>query len=133
MAVTLKDIAQEAGTTVMTVSNVINGRYGKVSQATVYKVRAIAEKLDYVPSATARRPEPQSWLMPKAVRSTGMPAATAACRAGFCPAPAVRIWPMMTSSTSSGFTPARSIAALMATVPSVCAGIAAKALSGARP
>lgn len=54
MAVTLKDIAQEAGTTVMTVSNVINGRYGKVSQATVDKVRAIAEKLDYVPSATAR-------------------------------------------------------------------------------
>ncbi|MET4638035.1 LacI family DNA-binding transcriptional regulator [Mycetocola sp. 2940] len=54
MAVTLKDIAREAGTTVMTVSNVINGRYGKVSQATVDKVRAIAEKLEYVPSATAR-------------------------------------------------------------------------------
>ena len=65
--------------------------------------------------------------MPKAVRSTGMPAATAACRAGFCPVPAVRIWPRMTSSTSSGRTPARSIAALMATVPSTWAGSAAKA------
>jgi LacI family transcriptional regulator len=54
VAVTLKDIANEAGTTLMTVSNVINGRYDKVSQATVDRVRAIAEKLDYVPSATAR-------------------------------------------------------------------------------
>src|SRR3954452_12196469 len=33
-------------------------------------------------SATARRPEPQTWLMPKAVFSSGMPAARAAWRAG---------------------------------------------------
>ena len=37
------------------------------------------------PKATARRPEPQSWLMPSAVFSTGMPELTAAWRAGFWP------------------------------------------------
>ncbi len=37
------------------------------------------------PKATARRPEPQSWLMPSAVFSTGMPELIAAWRAGFWP------------------------------------------------
>ncbi len=74
------------------------------------------------PSATARRPEPQSWLMPKAVLLSGMPASIAALRAGFCPCAAVRIWPRITSSTSSPCRPARSSAACSATVPSTCAG-----------
>jgi hypothetical protein len=43
------------------------------------------------------------------------------------PGAAVRIWPMMTSSTSDGFTPARSSAATMATRPSSWAGTLAKA------
>jgi LacI family transcriptional regulator len=51
---TLKDIAKEAGVTVMTVSNVINGKYDKVSKSTVETVTEIARRLDYVPSATAR-------------------------------------------------------------------------------
>src|SRR4051794_1456525 len=74
------------------------------------------------PSATARRPEPQTWLMVSAVRSTGMPASTAACRAGFCPAPAVSTWPRITSDTSAASTFARSSASLIAIVPSSCAG-----------
>jgi hypothetical protein len=73
-------------------------------------------------SATARRPEPQSWLMPKAVLLSGRPAPIEAWRAGFCPSAAVRICPRITSSTSSEATPARSSAALSATMPSMCAG-----------
>lgn len=52
--VTLKDIAEEANVTVMTVSNVINGRSHKVSQETIQRVSEIARRMDYVPSATAR-------------------------------------------------------------------------------
>ena len=76
----------------------------------------------WAPSATALSPEPQSWFMPQAGASTGMPAAIEACRAGFCPAPAARICPRMTSDTSPGSSPARSSAAWMATFPSSCAG-----------
>ena len=43
--------------------------------------------------ATARRPEPHTWLMPKAVAASGMPAARAAWRDGFWPSPAARTWP----------------------------------------
>src|SRR5690606_30096119 len=46
-----------------------------------------------------------------------MPAPIAAWRAGFCPAPAVRIWPSTTSLTSAGSTFVRSSAALIATCP----------------
>src|SRR6185295_3993384 len=73
----------------------------------------------WYPSATERRPEPQSWLTPQAGLSTGMPAAMEAWRAGFWPCAAVRIWPMMTSETRPGSMPARSRAALMATAPIV--------------
>ena len=37
--------------------------------------------------------------------SQPMPAATAACRAGICPAPAVSTWPMITYSTADAGTP----------------------------
>ena len=80
-----------------------------------------------MPMATARSPEPQSWFSPQAVASFGTPAAIAAWRAGFWPCAAVRIWPRMTSCTSSGATPARSSAPLMATAPSSCAASVAKA------
>ena len=53
-----------------------------------------------MPSATALRPEPQSWFRPQAVFSCGTPALIAACRAGFWPCPAVSTWPRITSSTS---------------------------------
>ncbi len=51
----------------------------------------------------------------------GMPAFTAAWRAGTCPWPAISTCPISTCSTSSGATPARSRAALMATAPSSAA------------
>src|SRR5579872_871318 len=73
------------------------------------------------PSATARRPEPQSWLRLQAGLSRGTPAATAAWRAGPWPAPACSTWPSTTSSTSAAETPARSSAARMATAPRACA------------
>lgn len=52
--VTLKDIAAEAGVSVMTVSNVMNGNSGRVSPATAELVRAIVERRGYVPSGPAR-------------------------------------------------------------------------------
>lgn len=51
---TLKDVAQRAGVSAMTVSNVVNGRSGKVSQATIERVRAAIAELGYVPNAQAR-------------------------------------------------------------------------------
>jgi hypothetical protein len=74
-------------------------------------------EIAWTPSATLRSPEPHSWFTPHAGTSTGMPALTEAWRAGFCPWPAVRIWPITTSETSAGATPARSSAARIATSP----------------
>ncbi|MFC6091270.1 LacI family DNA-binding transcriptional regulator [Saccharothrix lopnurensis] len=54
MRVTLKDIAEEAGVSIMTVSNVINGRHARVSADTVERVRRIVTERGYVPSASAR-------------------------------------------------------------------------------
>lgn len=50
----IKDIAEKAGVSTATVSNVINGNYNQVSQATIEKIKKIMEELDYTPSATAR-------------------------------------------------------------------------------
>lgn len=54
MAVTLRDIADEAGVSVMTVSNVVNGKSARVSQATIERVTSIMERRGYVPNAPAR-------------------------------------------------------------------------------
>ncbi len=54
MAVTLRDIAEEAGVSVMTVSNVVNGKSARVSQATIERVTRIVERRGYVPNAPAR-------------------------------------------------------------------------------
>ncbi len=54
MRVTLKDIAAEAGVSLMTVSNVVNGNTAKVSHATIVRVREIIGRRGYVPSASAR-------------------------------------------------------------------------------
>lgn len=51
---TLKDIAKESGVSVMTVSNVINGKFDRVSQKTVQKVQAVIDKYQYVPNLSAR-------------------------------------------------------------------------------
>ena len=44
----------------------------------------------------ATSPERQTLLTVSAGTLSGMPAVTAAWRAGFCPAPACRTWPMST-------------------------------------
>ena len=51
---TVRDVAERAGVSAMTVSNVINARSGKVSAATVERVRAAIEELGYVPNVQAR-------------------------------------------------------------------------------
>jgi DNA-binding LacI/PurR family transcriptional regulator len=50
----LKDIAKEAGVSVMTVSNVINGHYDKVSAQTVELIQKLIHKYNYVPNLNAR-------------------------------------------------------------------------------
>lgn len=54
MRVTLKDIAEEAGVSTMTVSNVINGNRARVSARTIARVERIVAERGYVPSASAR-------------------------------------------------------------------------------
>lgn len=51
---TIKEIAAEAGVSIMTVSNVINHVRGKVSAETEKRVREIMEKHHYVPNMAAR-------------------------------------------------------------------------------
>ena len=51
---TLKEIAAEAGVSMMTISNVINNNHARVSPATEEKVRRILEKHQYVPNMAAR-------------------------------------------------------------------------------
>lgn len=50
----LKDIAAEAGVSIMTVSNVINGNHDKVSKKTVVRIQELIEKHHYVPNLSAR-------------------------------------------------------------------------------
>lgn len=52
--VTLKDIAREAGVSVMTVSRVVNERYSEVSEENIRKIQEIIQKLGYVPNYSAR-------------------------------------------------------------------------------
>ena len=51
---TLKDIAEKAGVSMMTVSNVINGKHSRVSAATIEKVNTIIKEYNYVPNLSAR-------------------------------------------------------------------------------
>lgn len=51
---TLKDIADLAGVSTMTVSNVINGKTSRVSQKTRDKINSIIEEYNYVPNLNAR-------------------------------------------------------------------------------
>lgn len=50
----LKTIAQAAGVSTATVSNVINGNHHKVSQATIVRVQKIIREYNFQPNATAR-------------------------------------------------------------------------------
>lgn len=50
----IKDIADRAGVSPTTVSNVIHGKTGHVSKATVEKINRILKEMEYVPSISAR-------------------------------------------------------------------------------
>jgi hypothetical protein len=78
------------------------------------------------PSIAACSPEPQTLLIVIAGTMYGMPALIAAWRAGFCPTPAVSTWPMMTSDTCSGATPARSSTLRITSAPRSAAGLLAR-------
>ena len=52
--VTIKDIAQAVGVSATTVSNVINGKSGRVSAETISKINTAIEELGYVPNMSAR-------------------------------------------------------------------------------
>lgn len=51
---TLKDIADKAGVSMMTVSNVINGKHNRVSQKTIERVNQIIKEYNYIPNMSAR-------------------------------------------------------------------------------
>lgn len=51
---TIKEIAEQAGVSMMTVSNVINKKNSKVSQKTIEKVNMIIEQNQYIPNLSAR-------------------------------------------------------------------------------
>ncbi len=53
MAVTIRDVAKAAGTSVSTVSKVINGHYS-ISDETAGRVRRVIKELNYYPSASAQ-------------------------------------------------------------------------------
>src|ERR1700754_3795017 len=73
-------------------------------------------------SMIAFMPDPHTLLMVVQPVAFGNPAASAAWRAGAWPRLAGSTQPMMTSETSSAFTPDWSSAALMAVAPSVVVG-----------
>ncbi|MNW04374.1 hypothetical protein D3C71_2004550 [compost metagenome] len=73
------------------------------------------------PSMIAVSPERHTLLTEPEWTCHGMPAPTAAWRAGFCPAPAARTWPMSTASTASAGIPPFSSAPLIAALPSCTA------------
>jgi len=54
VTVKLSDIADAAGVSVMTVSNVMNGKSARVSASTIARVQEIADRLGYVPNIPAR-------------------------------------------------------------------------------
>lgn len=53
MPVTIKDVAKAAGTSISTVSKVINGHYS-ISEQTAERVRQVMRELGYYPSASAQ-------------------------------------------------------------------------------
>ena len=52
--ITQKDIAREAGVSVMTVSRVVNKQFEKVSQENIKTIQQIINKYSYVPNLSAR-------------------------------------------------------------------------------
>ncbi|CAA9546688.1 MAG: hypothetical protein AVDCRST_MAG59-1363 [uncultured Thermomicrobiales bacterium] len=54
MATTIEDVAREAGVSIATVSRYLNGPDGIVAEDTGDRVRAVVERLGYVPNSVAR-------------------------------------------------------------------------------
>ena len=52
--VTLKDIAEKAGVSSMTVSRALNGKSKDISQKTAEKIKKIAEEMGYIPNSSAK-------------------------------------------------------------------------------
>ena len=52
--ITLKEIAQEAGVSTTTVSNVLNGNSSRVSADTAERIQTIMKRSGYVPNQAAR-------------------------------------------------------------------------------
>lgn len=52
--VTLKDIAEKAGVSSMTVSRALNGRTKDISPKTAEKIKKIAEEMGYIPNSSAK-------------------------------------------------------------------------------
>ena len=52
--ITLKEIAKEAGVSVMTVSNVVNGNLSKVSKENAERIQKIIQDRKYIPNSSAR-------------------------------------------------------------------------------
>lgn len=50
----LKDIAEEAGVSIMAVSNVVNGKFTKVSKKNTETIQRLVQKYRYVPNPAAR-------------------------------------------------------------------------------
>ncbi|CAB5356502.1 hypothetical protein IST4130_02963 [Burkholderia cenocepacia] len=86
-------------------------------------ISASPATIAFAASITAFRPEPHTLLIVIPGTAFGSPALISDCRAGFCPEPAVSTWPMITSLTCSGFTPARSSTARITVAPSSGAAI----------
>ena len=70
--VTLKDIAKEAGVSVMTVSRVVNGQHSKVSSKHIEKIQKIIKERGYIPSSAARSlSSKSSHIISVIIRGTG--------------------------------------------------------------
>lgn len=54
MSITIKDIAEIAQVSIATVSKVINGKTHDISAATIEKVQAIVDEMNYIPNIMAR-------------------------------------------------------------------------------
>ncbi len=52
--ITMKEIAEEAGVSIVTVSNVIHENYNRVSTENIEKINKLIEKYHYVPNSNAR-------------------------------------------------------------------------------
>ena len=53
--VTLKDIAERAGVSMMTVSRVMNSKEGKVSEKTASRIRSLADEMGYIPQFVRKK------------------------------------------------------------------------------